>query len=292
MQTILVTGGLGFIGREFINNLSGYKVICLDNELRWKKQDLDISFEFIKGDICDESIVDKLIKKSDIILHLAAVSQVRSTINDPDTCFKYNVIGTNNIAKYCALHKKKLIFASSREVYGNQKKLPVSETIIHSPENPYGYSKSIAEQIILMYSKSFGLEYLIFRFSNIYGIGDKERVIPIFIQKSLKNQDLVIYGDNKLIDFLYITDLIELLKIAIQSDIKNDTFNAGSGQSISLEKLAKLIIKSTKSKSKIVHKEGIKGEVDIFQADISKSFKIFKWKPTTSIDKGLKEMVR
>ena len=114
MKTILVTGGLGFIGRNLIKQLKGYKVICFDNEFRWKKNDFDVSREFIKGDICDETLIETYIKKSDIVIHLASISQVRTAIDNPDLCFKYNVIGTKNVAKYCSLHKKKLIFKKNK----------------------------------------------------------------------------------------------------------------------------------------------------------------------------------
>jgi len=302
MKKILITGGAGFVGRHLAKALlkNNYQITILDNLYRWNlkdiaKADLDIKkIKFIEGDICDEELVKKTIYKNDIIIHLASISQVMTSLKDPDKCFEYNVIGAKNVIKYCAKYNKKLIFSSSREVYGTAKYLPVDLNHPLLPENPYGVSKIIGESLIKAYAKSFGLKYVIFRLSNIFGSGDKERVAPIFIEKANAGQEIIIFGKDKIIDFVYIDDVVQAFLIAIETDYAlNKTLNIGSGVSTSLKKLAKLVIKITDSKSQIKQKKARLGEVDRFTADIRETKKILKgWLPKVDIETGLEIMLK
>lgn len=297
---ILITGGLGFIGRHLSRALceKGYKIVIIDNCFRWKLKDAYKSglknnkFKFIKGDICDEKLIEKIIKKVDVVIHLASISQVMTSIKFPDKCFEYNVIGTKNIVKYCSQYNKKLIFSSSREVYGAAKYLPVDLNHSLNPENPYGASKITGESLIKSYANTFNLNYIILRLSNVYGPNDKNRVIPIFLKKAFLGKDICIFGNNKIIDFVYIDDVVKSFLFVLKNNkINNKTFNIGSGISTKLDDLANIIIKSLNSKSKIVRKKAIKGEIDRFTADISETIKELKWGPEIKLEDGLKKII-
>ena len=295
---ILVTGGLGFIGKHLSKILleKGYEVIILDNLFRWNINDVEKSglnikeVKFVEGSVCDIEKLQRIVSQVDIVIHLASISQVMTSIEQPDKCFEYNVLGTKNIVESCGKYKKRLIFSSSREVYGKAKYLPVDLNHQLSPENPYGASKAIGEHLIESHSPN--LQYTIFRLSNVYGAGDKERVIPRFFQKADSNEDITIFGDKKIIDFVYVDDVINAFLTAIENDKSiNKVLNIGSGTSTKLENLAKLILEITGSKSAIKKENSRKGEIDQFTADISKTISELGWKPKVKLTEGLKRVI-
>jgi len=296
MHNILVTGGAGFIGSYLVKALvnEGYNVSVIDNLSRGNRQslgDLIQSVNFIESDIQNEKILENSIEKTDMVFHLSAVSRVLPCIYDPGSCFQNNIYGTELVARYCTKYAKKMIFSSSREVYGNSVTLPVHETYPLNPENPYGASKIAGEAIIKSFSKTYGLNYMIVRLANVYGLNDYERVIPLFIQKSMKDQDIQIFGGNQVIDFIFIEDVINAFLKTLNTDIKNTLCNIGSGTGTDLKSLAELIIKKAASNSKIIFKDSRKGEVERYIADITYAKKLLNWEPEFSLDKGLDSMI-
>lgn len=295
MGSILVTGGAGFIGSHLAEKLinEGYNVIIIDNLSRGNLNNLlnvRESVKFIKGDIRDYNLMNDLIKNSEVIFHLASLSRVIPCIKDPELCFKVNVEGTEIIARLSSKYGKKLIFSSSREVYGTAKYIPVDEDHPLNPENPYGISKVYAEKIIETYAKNYKLSYVILRLSNVYGERDFDRVIPIFIENALNNKSLIVYGVDKLLDFIYIDDVVNAL---VKSMYVNENYilNIGSGVGTRILELAELIKRILNRNVNIVIKEKRKGEVDKFVANIDRAKKILKWTPKISLENGLKHMI-
>src|SRR5574341_326064 len=178
-KKILITGGLGFIGSYLAKRLFSlsYDITVLYNLYRGHKERLHSqdNLKLIIGDITNDTLVERLIKENDTVFHLAAVSQVITSIKNPELTLKYNIEGTERVARYCAEYGKKLIFSSSREVYGSADYLPVDPQSPFKPENPYAASKISGEMIIRSYSNSYGLKYVILRLSNVYGYGDEGR---------------------------------------------------------------------------------------------------------------------
>jgi UDP-glucose 4-epimerase len=296
MDNILVTGGAGFIGSHLVKALvkQGYSVSIIDNLSRGKRQnirELIQSVEFIESDILNEEILEYSIKKADMVFHLSALSRVVPCINNPELCFKNNIFGAELVTRYCTKYAKKMIFSSSREVYGNSVTLPVRETFSMNPENPYGASKIAGEAIIKAFSKTYGLNYFILRLANVYGFNDFERVIPIFIQKALTDQDIEIFGGTQKIDFIFIDDVIEAFLKALNIDTKDKICNIGSGSGTDLKTLAEMIIDKLSSKSKIVFKDPRKGEVEHYIADITYARKVLNWEPKFSLDSGLEKVI-
>jgi UDP-glucose 4-epimerase len=157
----MVTGGAGFIGSHLVERLvkEGYRVILVDNLLRGNMNNLSRTLkdvEFVEGDIRNCELMDGIVRKADIVIHLAALSRVVPSIESPELCFENNIKGTEIVARLCSKYNRKLIFSSSREVYGTAKYLPVDESHPLNPENPYGASKVAAESIIRAYSKCYG----------------------------------------------------------------------------------------------------------------------------------------
>lgn len=296
MGYILVTGGAGFIGSYLTERLidEGYKVIIVDNLSKGRigniKNVLD-DVVLIKGDILNIKLMADLVRKADLVFHLAAISRVITSIKNPVLCFKVNIIGTEILARLCSKFGRKLIFSSSREVYGNAQYLPVDEFHPLNPLNPYGVSKVASEKVVEAYSKCHSLRYIIFRLANVYGPRDTDRVIPIFIEQALKGEPLYVYGKDKVLDFLYIEDAIDAFLKTLELDIDNVTLNLGSGIGTRLDEIANLIVKFTKSESKIVIKKERKWEVRKFIADIRRSKKLLNWNPKISLRNGLERII-
>ena len=285
---ILITGGAGFIGKYLANQLcSEHEITIIDNFYRKNNIKLNKKVKIIEQDITKD--FEKLISQNEVIYHLAAISQVMTSIEDPELTYRVNIEATKNIIVACTKHKKKLIFASSREVYGTQTNLPVKLTAELNPENPYAASKLAGEALIKSYGKSYELDYNIVRMSNVYGAGDMDRVIPKFIEMFRKNKDIELYGSEKIIDFVYIDDVVNALsKLKDKSGL---TINLGSGVKTTLLELANLIKESTNSNSNINISSERQGEVGKFQADISETKIKLDWEPTVSLQEGLKQML-
>ncbi len=297
MNRILVTGGTGFIGSHLVEELvkEGYDIVVVDNLSRGKIENLNSvikGVKLIQGDITNLDLINDIVRKVDVVYHLAALSRVIPSIQNPELCFKSNVVGTEIIARLCAKYKKKLIFSSSREVYGDAEYIPVDEKHPLNPKNPYGASKVAGEKIIEAYSKSYGLDYVILRLGNVYGERDFERVIPLFIDKCLKGDDLVVYGGNQILDFVYISDVIDTLLKAADMSNDNDKFNVGSGVGVKIIDLAKLIKGVINTNSKILIGNPRKGEVEEFIADISKIKKSLGWRPDVKLEEGLNDTIK
>ncbi|MCL4325273.1 MAG: NAD-dependent epimerase/dehydratase family protein [Candidatus Thermoplasmatota archaeon] len=294
---ILITGGAGFIGSFLVNRLADSKhdIVVVDDLSRGKFDNIDKikKVSFIKSDICDTVVMDKLIKKNDVVFHLAALARVMPSIDDPELTFHSNINGTEIVARLCSKYEKKLIFTSSREIYGEPLTLPVAEDASYSARNPYSASKIASEKIIESYSFSYHLNYTIIRLTNVYGANDYERVIPLFINAMNNNKKIYLYGKKKLIDFVYIDDVVDSLIKIMNSDIENEVFNIGSGKGYSLMDLINLLDKIIKPSKTDIHIESERtGEIQRFIADISKAKKILGWSPKTSLENGLKKTVK
>lgn len=293
---ILITGGAGFIGSHLAEALinKGNEIIIVDNLIRGKLnnlEDIEDKIKFLNGSITDFELMKKTIIKVDIVFHLAAVSRVMPSIENPELCFETNVKATEIISRLCSIYNKKLIFASSREVYGTAEYISVDEKHSLHAENPYGASKICGEKMIEAYSKCYGLKYAILRLANVYGERDFERVVPIFIEKTLKNNELIVYGGEQILDFVYINDVVEAFIKTLEEN-GNIVVNIGSGNGTKVIDLAEIIKKITRSKSKAIIKEKRKGEVEKFIANIEKAEKILNWKPKTTLEEGIRLLIK
>jgi UDP-glucose 4-epimerase len=295
MKGYLICGGAGFIGSHLVEKLikDGYDIVVIDNLSRGKIENLNSvinDITFIQDDITNFDLIKDSVRKADVVYHLAALSRVIPSILRPELCFKSNVTGTEILARLCAKYKKKLIFSSSREVYGDAEYIPVDEKHPLNPKNPYGASKVAGEKIIEAYSKCYGLDFVILRLGNVYGERDFERVIPLFIDKCLKGDDLIVYGGNQVLDFVFISDVIDALLKAV--DRSNDTFNVGSGVGVKIIELAKHIKGLINTNSQVIIKKSRKGEVEEFIADISKIENSLGWRPKTTLEEGLNDTIK
>jgi UDP-glucose 4-epimerase len=296
MGRVLITGGAGFIGSHLAESLlaEGHDVTIVDNLSRNSLQNLSgilNKLRFVKGNITNNSLIDKLVKSSDVIFHFAAMSRVMPSIENPEKCFEDNVRGVEIIARLCSKHRKELVFSSSREVYGTAKSLPVDENHPLNPENPYGVSKVCGERIIAAYSRCYGLDYAILRLTNVYGIRDFERVIPIFIEKTLKKEPLIVYGGPQIVDFVHVDDVLDAFRKVSYRCSEKLVLNVGSGNGISIFVLAKLIQEIGSGSSEVISRGKRQGEVERFVADIANAKKLLNWVPKTDFREGITRLL-
>jgi UDP-glucose 4-epimerase len=278
---ILITGAAGFIGSNLMKSLSeDHEVIGIDNMFR------GVHYNGVeKADITGD--ISKYLKGVDIVYHLAAMSSVRVSEENPEKCFFYNVYGTYNLAKACADHGvKKIIFSSSREVYGDADKIPVSESAELKPKNVYGCSKVLGERIIRNICENSGMKFTIFRISNVYGPGDQGRIIPLLISKAMDGSELKIFGGGQVIDFIHISDVVAAMK---DYSVYNKIINLGSGSGTKMDELIGLVEKITGKKMKRKTVPANPYEVMRFSSDISEISKL-GFKPETNLEKGIKDL--
>ena len=279
MKNILITGGAGFVGYHLTRALikKGMKISVIDNLSTGKIENIPKKIEFIKGDIRDKKTLELVTSNCDVIIHLAAKTNIQESIKKPKDFIEINTIGTALITEICLKKNIKIIFFSSCSVYPLKYKKKILESSKLDPESPYAISKLAAEKIISFYTKYFGLKSYILRPFNIYGSrqsheSEYSAVIPKFITKSLNNDELTIYGNgNQKRDFVNVNDIITACIKCLSNDEKNKygIYNVGTGTAISIIDLAKTIIKIT-GKGKIVYKPPKKTDANFSCADIGK----------------------
>ncbi|PCJ21057.1 MAG: dTDP-glucose 4,6-dehydratase [Candidatus Cloacimonadota bacterium] len=271
---ILVTGGAGFIGSNLTRKLlnTGHEVIVLDNFSTGFAENLHPDCQLIQGDVGLKETWSSL-ESVDIIFHLAAMVSVPISMKDPIQCQRDNVDALIHLIEYAKNHQvKKVILASSAAVYGDKTETQ-SEKQLPAPKSPYGISKLMDEHLLSMALENSGLQFVAFRMFNIFGPFQSvssayASVIPIFISKALKNQDLLIYGDGlQTRDFVYVQQVVDYYIQAMNSKI-NGVFNLGNAGSLNILDLAKKIISFTDSESKIENKEIREGDIRVSQAEI------------------------
>ncbi|MBT4135048.1 NAD-dependent epimerase/dehydratase family protein [Candidatus Woesearchaeota archaeon] len=262
----LVTGGEGFIGSKIVERLN-----CNSYD---KKSGQDI--------LNQEKLV-KSLKDINTVFHTAAKISVPESQKKPEEYYDVNVKGTKNIVN---LSESKIIFSSSAAVYGEYDRKVVEEDKLN-PESNYAQNKVDGEELISA-KKEISLRYF-----NVYGPGQGAAgVIAIFIKKALNNEDLVITGNgDQERDFIYVDDVVDANIAAVSYSGSEKVFNIGSGQSIKLRDLAKLIIKLCNSESKIILEKPRHGDLFYSCADITKAKNELNWMPKTDLETGLKKTI-
>ncbi len=300
IKKILVTGSSGTIGTRLCEKLlesGNYEVTGVDiKPNKWKP---GINSITKLCDLRDMKAVDRLQKGFDIVVHLAANARVYNIVIDPVQA-KDNFDTTFNALEYCRKGgAKRFIFASSREVYGNTPKsresiIKESDARVESSESPYSASKISGEALAHSYRNCYGVDFIITRFSNVYGMyDDSDRFIPSVTRLCMDDGQITIFGKDKVLDFTYIDDAVWGIMLCIEKfdSVKNLTFNIATGKGTALMKVGEMIKMETGSASKIKIGENRVGEVVRFVADISKARKLLGYSPRYSFEEGLKKTI-
>jgi len=311
-MNLLVTGGAGFIGSNFIfymlNKYSNYRIVCLDaltyagNLSTLEPLMNNSKFRFVKGDILDREFVNKLFEeeKFHIVVNFAAESHVDRSIEDPGIFLKTNILGTQvlmDVSKKYGI--KRFHQISTDEVYGD---LPVDrpdmffteETPIHT-SSPYSASKASADLLVQSYFRTFELPITISRCSNNYGpYHFPEKLIPLMITRALNNESLPVYGKGENIrDWLYVEDHCNAIDLIIHKSNDGEVYNIGGhNERTNLDVVKTILKKLGKSESLITFVKDRAGHDKRYAIDPTKISRDLGWKPTTRFDDGIKKTIK
>lgn len=319
VNNLLITGGCGFIGLNLIeyilqqsNNKMNIRVF--DNLSVSKKSDLQKiteikeihkpkkspdGVELLEGDIRNPETCNHAMIGIDNVIHLAANTGVQPSIKNPDFDFEINTAGTFNLLLAARNNKvNKFIFASSGASVGECEP-PIHEEVPAHPMSPYGSSKLCGEAYCSAFNKSYGLETISLRFSNVYGPKsyNKSSVVAKVINRAIKGEIIEINGDgNQTRDFIFVLDLVEAILSSLKTKTKGgQIFQIASGKEISINRLIQIISNQFQIKNKffpnIKYKDKLDGDVIRNFANIDKAKNVLNWKPLVGLDQGLKQTV-
>ena len=296
---ILITGGSGFIGSHVVEHYQNRaEIIVLDNLRSGHRRNLDgLKCHFIEGSILDRTLLDEIMPGVDFIIHLAALVSVPESMAKPLEAVDLNVNGLLNVLEAARMHRvKKLAFASSAAVYGENPIHPKVETLVPDPRSPYAISKLDGEYYCALYNRENWLQTTCLRFFNVFGPRQDPHsayaaAVPIFLQCAKEEKPICIYGDgSQTRDFVYVNDIAGALSFALENEHVDGVFNTGYGHSISILELAKKIIKLTNSSSEIKFLPSRPGDIRHSMSDPSKLLAA-GWKPRFNVTSGLANLI-
>jgi UDP-glucose 4-epimerase len=293
----LITGGAGFIGTALANYLvqQGHTVRVLDDLSAGDRSRLDPAVNFTRGDVEDKPKVWRLLNKIDCVYHLAARVSVPESVLYPREYNKTNVSGTVAIME--AMRDagiKRVVFASSGAIYGEQKVVRVHEKLLPSPTSPYAVSKLAAEGYVHTIGEVWQIETVSLRIFNAYGPGQAippthPPVIPQFVRQVLGGGSLVIYGGGGQVrDYVYIDDVVRALVAAATADgISRQIINVGTGMGTSVNELIMLIERVTGRQAKTIINPSVSGGVSSLVADTGRAKALLGYEPQVTLEQGL-----
>ena len=307
MSKYLITGGAGFIGSNLVEKIvsQGDDVVVVDNLSMGKLENI-IHFSkkhvsFYKEDITNFNFMEKLLvsENFDYIVLLGAVASVANSVQDPQETHLINQEANLNIYEIIRknnLKIKKLLFASSAAVYGDEPTLPKSEESVIGPLTPYAIDKFASEKYALVYGKLYNIPTVATRFFNVYGPKQNPEsqysgVLSIIKDRLVSDKVFTMYGDgNQTRDFTYIDDVIEAMLILLRDpDIKWDVYNVATGKSTSLNEIIKIFEKVANKNLKIKYESKRQGDIENSQADVNKIREKVGFNTKISLEEGLRK---
>lgn len=311
-KTILITGGAGFIGSNFVRyvfqNYPAYQIVVLDALTYAGNLDnipesirSDSRFTFWYGNIRNGQLVNDLVSHSDVIVHFAAESHVARSIFDNAIFFETDVLGTQVVANAAVRSYEsveRFIHISTSEVYGTAAQVPMSEEHPLNPTNPYASAKTGADRLVNSYWLTYDVPAIIVRPFNTYGPNQHlEKVIPRFITSTLLDEPLTIHGSGENTrDWLYVNDLCQALDIVMHTDlakVKGQVINLGTGVDTSVNDIAKMVLdKLGKPTSSMTYMSDRPGQIQRHISSTAKAWKVLGWKAVTDLDHGLDKTIQ
>ena len=297
---ILVTGGSGFIGSHVVERYQDVaEVVVLDDLRTGHRKNLDgLKCRFVEGSILDRALVDDVMDGVDYVIHLAALVSVPESMSMPGETVNINIHGLLNILESAQSHGvKKLCFASSAAVYGENPIQPKVETMAPDPRSPYAITKLDGEYYCGLYAREGWLPTACLRFFNVFGPRQDPNsayaaAVPIFLHRAKNNEAITIYGDGgQTRDFIYVKDIVGALAFAAETPGVQGVFNAGYGSALTIRELVQEILNLTGSRSEIRHEPVRAGDIRHSTSDASKLMAA-GWVPKFNVSSGLNEIAK
>ena len=305
MKSILVTGGAGFIGSNFVrymvNKYPDYKIMVLDaltyaGNLE-NLQDLEScdNYEFHHGNICDSKIVEKLMQNVAVVINFAAETHVDRSILEAGSFIQTDVVGTFTLLETARkFHIERYIQISTDEVYGSIESGSFTEESILQPNSPYSASKASGDLLVRAYYKTYGVPTIITRSSNNFGPYQyPEKLIPLFITNAMEDEPLPLYGDGKNVrDWLYVLDNCEAIDVVLHRGENGEIYNIGGGHELQNIQITHLILKHLgKPESLIKPVADRLGHDRRYSVDIKKMEKL-DWEPKHRFEEAMTETIK
>ena len=314
MNKILITGGAGFIGSNlteyFLNK--GYYVVCLDNFATGHRHNIEPflenpNYKLIEGDIRDLEVCQNAVENVDYILHQAALGSVPRSIKDPITSNDVNVSGfLNMLIAARDANVKRFVYAASSSTYGDSASLPKVEEVIGKPLSPYAITKYVNELYADVFGKTYGMKCIGLRYFNVFGRrqdpnGAYAAVIPLFVKQLINHESPTINGTGDYSrDFTYIDNVIQMNELAMLTESPeavNTVYNTAVGDRTTLNDLVEYLKKYLSefdekiAEVDVIHGPNRVGDIPHSLASVEKAEKLLGYKPSHTIEKGLKEAI-
>lgn len=299
---VVVTGGAGFIGSHLAGELAkGNQVILIDDLSSGKRENIAAlvsqgNAQFLQGSVTDLGMLQEALQGADFVFHQAAIASVPRSIEDPSASHHANTTGTLNVLIAARDNKvKKVVYASSSAVYGDSPPGPKREDMPPNPQSPYAITKLAGEYYCQIFRQIYGLPTVCLRYFNVYGPrqdpgSQYAAVIPKFLERASVGKPPIIFGDgDQTRDFVFVRDAVEANILAAQSKATG-VFNIGSGKSISINDLAKVIAEVVGASLKPIHREPRSGDIRHSVADIARA-RDFGYRPEYRLEDGLMRTV-
>jgi len=314
MNRILITGGAGFIGSNLTEYFlsKGYSVVCLDNFATGHRHNVqpfleNPNYKLIEGDIRDLEVCQKAVENVDYILHQAALGSVPRSIKDPITSNDVNVSGfLNMLIAARDANVKRFVYAASSSTYGDSESLPKVEDVIGKPLSPYAITKYVNELYADVFGKTYGMECIGLRYFNVFGRrqdpnGAYAAVIPLFVKQLIKHESPTINGTGDYSrDFTYIDNVIQMNELAMLTETPeaiNTVYNTAVGDRTTLNDLVGYLKKYLSEfdekigEVEVIHGPNRVGDIPHSLASVEKAEKLLGYKPSHTIEKGLKKAI-
>ena len=296
----LVTGGAGFIGSHTVDRLlaRGIEVIVLDDLSTGKRANVPPGARFVEGDVCDVNLLTELSAEVDVVFHLAARVSVRNSVPQFYEDARVNIFGTVTALQAISKAKrvKKLVYASSMAVYGEGGDAPISEEHPLEPVSPYGIGKLASEKYCLQIGRLCGFDVVVLRYFNTYGprqtFTPYVGVMTIFIGRVLSGKAPIIFGSGDQVrDFVSVDDVAEANLLAMDSAAGSGIYNVGSGRGMSINELARMILRALGSDLRSEYAPQQPGELQRSVADISRATRLLGYRPCARLEEKVQTVI-
>jgi len=291
---VIVTGANGFVGLHTVSGLieAGYNVVALDIS------DSKLQAEFKGNKRCTIATVDVLgedfarfVKQGDKVLHLAAIPRFDLASQNPQKAVRVNVEGTLNVIQACIEKKaERLVYSSTGSVYSRNVPVPIREDASREPDSVYGMTKKQAEDWIIYFGDR--LPYVILRYGYIYGKGKDWGAIGAFLRLLSEGKRPVVFGGKQTNDFIYIKDVVQANRLALETEHTRQAYNIGTGRATSIKDVCELCIKAAKSNLTMELKPAREFDFPVFVYDISKAQTLLKFDPNWNLLEGIEDILK
>ncbi|WP_232702082.1 NAD-dependent epimerase/dehydratase family protein [Halobacterium wangiae] len=295
-QTVLVTGGAGFVGSHIADALvDDNEVRVLDDFSSGRPENVPEGATIVEGDVRDPEVVAEATRDVDVVFHQAGLVSVPESVEVPEESHETNVSATLSILEAARREDARVVVASSVAIYGDPVEVPIHEEDAKAPTSPYGVDKLAVDNYVRLYNELYDLETVALRYFNVYGprqsAGEYSGVVSTFLEQARSGQPITVEGEgDQTRDFVHVSDVVRANLAAATTDNVGRAYNVGTGDSITILGLAELIRDVTDSSSEVVHVDPRPADIERSEADVNRARRQLDYQPRVPLADGLREL--